>query len=410
MNNAVPARGGVCDAANEAGRSDRMKRSEDRVLVTHVGSLPRPPDLLQLLLARENGEPYDAQRLDELQARGVSEIVRRQLDLGIDVVNDGELGKTSFLTYVNTRLGGFEGRTSAGATPWATSREAQAFPEYYAWAAKANPSGAATAAHLAATGPVTYTGAHALATDIRHLKAAIAEHQAAEGFMPSISPTNVEDWQLNEYYDTEEEFLFAIAEAMREEYRAIVDSGLLLQIDDPGLLTQYTMRPGWSVEDARAWGRLRVDALNHALRGLPTDRIRFHTCYSINQGPRRYELGLADVIDLVLGINAGAYSFEAANPRHEHEWRVWKQVGLPERAVLMPGFVTNSSVMIEHPDTVADRIVRYAEVVGRERILAGTDCGFASFAATEEFMPEIVWAKLEALAEGARRASARLWG
>lgn len=387
-----------------------MRRSEDRILVTHVGSLPRPPELLGLLLARDNGEPYDARRLDELQARGVSEIVRRQLDLGIDVVNDGELGKTSFLSYVNTRLGGLERRAPTGATPWATSREAQAFPAYYAWAAKANPSGAATALHLAATGPVTYTGADALATDIRHLKAAVAEHGAAEAFMPSISPTNVEDWQTNEYYDSDEEFLFAIAEAMREEYRAIVDSGLLLQIDDPGLITQYTMRPEWSVQDARAWGRVRVDALNHALRGLPADRIRFHTCYSINQGPRKYELGLEDVLDLLLRINAGAYSFEAANPRHEHEWRMWQGVDLPEHTTLIPGFVTNSSVMIEHPDTVADRIVRYADIVGREHVLAGADCGFASFAATEEFMPEIVWDKLEALAEGARRASQRLWG
>ena len=386
-----------------------MKRSQDRILVTHVGSLPRPAELLDLLLARDNGEPYDAQRLDALQARGVSEIVRRQVELGIDVVNDGELGKTSFLTYVNTRLGGLEPRTSTGAAPWATSREAQAFPEYYAWAAKANPSGAAAALHLAATGPVTYTGMDALATDIGHLKAAVAEHGAAEAFMPSISPTNVEGWQANEYYGSDEEFLFAIAEAMREEYRAIIDSGLLLQIDDPGLVTQYTMRPGWSVEDVRAWGSVRVDALNQALRGLPADRIRFHTCYSINQGPRQFELGLEDVIDLVLRINAGAYSFEAANPRHEHEWRVWKQADLPGQTLLIPGFITNSSVMIEHPDTVADRIVRYAETVGRERVLAGADCGFASFAANVEFMPEIVWAKLEALAEGARRASERLW-
>jgi 5-methyltetrahydropteroyltriglutamate--homocysteine methyltransferase len=196
---------------------------------------------------------------------------------------------------------------------------------------------------------------------------------------------------------------------MREEYRAIVESGLLLQIDDPGLLTQYTLRPDWSVADVRAWAGVRVEALNHALRGLPADRIRFHTCYSINQGPRKYELGLEDVVDLVLRINAGAYSFEAANPRHEHEWRVWQQVDLPDEVALIPGFVTNSSVMIEHPDTVADRIVRYAETVGRERVIAGADCGFASFAATVEFMPEIVWAKLEALAEGAKRASERLW-
>jgi 5-methyltetrahydropteroyltriglutamate--homocysteine methyltransferase len=386
-----------------------MKRSEDRILVTHVGSLPRPAELLELLLARENGEHYDAGRLEELTARHVSEIVRRQMELGIDVVNDGELGKTSFLTYVNTRLGGLEPRESTWELPWASSREARAFPDYYARAAKVSPSGAAGVMHLAATGPVTYTGMDALQADIRRLTAAVAEHGAAEAFMPSISPTNVEGWQTNEYYDSDEEFLYSIAEAMREEYRAIVESGLLLQVDDPGLVTQYTLRPDWSIEDVRAWGRVRVEALNHALRGLPRDRIRFHTCYSINQGPRKYELGLEDVVDLVLRVNAGAYSFEAANPRHEHEWRVWKHADLPEGAVLIPGFVTNSAVMIEHPDTVADRIVRYAEIVGRERVLAGADCGFASFAATEEFMPEIVWAKLDALAEGARRASERLW-
>jgi 5-methyltetrahydropteroyltriglutamate--homocysteine methyltransferase len=386
-----------------------MRSSEERILVTHVGSLPRPAELLDLLLMREAGREYDPDRLNELQAAGVSEIVRRQLELGIDVVNDGEFGKTSFLSYVNARLGGLEPRASTGAAPWSASREARAFPDYYAWAAEANPSGAATALHLAATGPVRYTGAEALASDIRHLKAAVAEHGAQEAFMPSISPTNVEDWQSNEYYDSDEEFLFAIADAMHEEYAAIINSGLLLQIDDPGLVTQYTMRPDWSVADARAWAKIRVEALNQALRGLPPDRIRFHTCHSINQGPRKYELELSDVVDLVLQINAGAYSFEAANPRHEHEWRVWQSVELPAEKLLIPGFITNSSVMIEHPDTVADRIVRYAEIVGRERVLAGADCGFASFAATVEFMPEIVWAKLEALAEGASRASARLW-
>jgi 5-methyltetrahydropteroyltriglutamate--homocysteine methyltransferase len=362
------------------------------------------------LLAREEAREYDQARLDAVQRGSVSEIVRRQVKLGIDVVNDGEFGKTSFLSYVNTRLGGFEPRSSTGAPPWATSREAQAFPDYYAWAAKANPSGAATALHLAATAPVTYVGADAVATDIAFLKEAMSEHGVNEGFMTSISPTNVEEWQNNEYYGSTEEFLFAIADAMREEYQSIVESGLLLQIDDPALLTMYTMRPEWTVEDARSWAQVRVEALNHALRGIPPSQIRYHSCYSINQGPRKYELDLQDVIDLVLQVNAGAYSFEAANPRHEHEWRVWVDQDLPDDRVLIPGFITNSSVMIEHPDTVADRIVRYAEVVGRERIIAGADCGFASFAATDEFEPNIVWAKLEALAEGARRASTRLWG
>jgi 5-methyltetrahydropteroyltriglutamate--homocysteine methyltransferase len=262
---------------------------------------------------------------------------------------------------------------------------------------------------MAAVAPITYIGHDAVAKDIRHLKAAVAQHGAREAFLPAIAPATVESWQINEYYETDEEFLFAIADAMREEYKAIIDAGLLLQVDDPALLTQYTLRADWSVADVLAWGNVRVEALNHALRGLPEDRIRFHTCYSINQGPRVHELDLRDVIDLVLQINAGAYSFEAANPRHEHEWRIWRDTELPEGKVLIPGFITNSSVMVEHPDTVADRIVRYAEVVGRERLIAGADCGFATFAASEEFEPQIVWAKLEALAEGARRASARLW-
>ncbi len=209
-----------------------MKHSDERIRVTHVGSLPRPQELLDLLLAREEGREYDAQRLDELQAKAVSEIVRRQLKTGIDVVNDGELGKTSFLSYVNIRLGGLEPRAPTGASFWARSREAQAFPEYYAWAARANPSGAATAMRLAATGPVSYTGHEVLATDIRHLQAATLEHGADEAFMSAISPTNVEDWQSNEYYDSDEEFLFAIADAMHEEYEAIIDAGLLLQVDD----------------------------------------------------------------------------------------------------------------------------------------------------------------------------------
>jgi 5-methyltetrahydropteroyltriglutamate--homocysteine methyltransferase len=387
-----------------------MRQSEDSVLVTHVGSLPRPSELLELLLAREEGREYDAQRLDDLQAEAVSEVVRRQLDLGIDVVNDGEFGKTSFVSYVNLRLGGFADRPSAGGSPFATSREAQAFPAYYEWLAKVTAGGPGTARRMTAVEPIAYIGHDAVAKDISNLKAAVAQHGAEEAFLPAIAPSTVASWQGNEYYGSDEEFLFAIADAMREEYKAIVDAGLLLQVDDPALLTQYTMRSDWSIDDVRAWGKVRVEALNHALRDLPADRVRFHTCYSINQGPRVHELDLGEVIDLVLQINAGAYSFEAANPRHEYEWRIWQDTELPEGKLLIPGFITNSSVMVEHPDTVADRIVRYAEVIGAERIIAGADCGFATFAASDEFEPEIVWAKLGALAEGARRASSRLWG
>jgi 5-methyltetrahydropteroyltriglutamate--homocysteine methyltransferase len=387
-------------------RSDPMLRSEDHIVVTHVGSLPRPPDLLDMLMSQERGEPVDQRALSERIARAADEIVEAQTARGIEVVNDGEVGKTSFLTYVNDRLGGFEPMRDSAVSPWAGSREERSFPDFYATGAR---SGAADAVHMVCVDDITYTGTESLERDIAGLLSASGRSSAHEAFMTSISPTNVEGWQRNEHYKSQEEFLFAIADAMRVEYEAIVGAGLLLQVDDPGLLTEWALRPEWSVEDCRAWARVRVEALNHALRNIPPDRIRFHTCYSINMGPRVHDMELRDIVDLVLDINAGAYSFEAANPRHEHEWRVWRDAGLPEDKLIIPGVITHSSVLVEHPDTVADRIVRFADVVGRERVLAGADCGFASFASTDELHPSIVWAKLEALSEGARRASARLW-
>jgi 5-methyltetrahydropteroyltriglutamate--homocysteine methyltransferase len=383
-----------------------MRQSTTRMLTTHVGSLPRPRDLLATLLEKEQGRAVDEAALDARVGEAVTEVVGLQRDRGIDVVNDGEVGKTSFLAYVNDRLGGFEPITDSARSPWGESREARDFPEFYESAAK---SGAASALHMRATGPVTYTGQDAIAADIAHLQQATEGSGAEEVFMTAISPTNVEGWQENAFYDTQEEFLHAIAEAMREEYLAIIDAGFLLQIDDPGLLTQYAMHADWSVDDTRAWARTRVEALNHALRGIPPELVRFHTCYSINMGPRVHDMELRDIVDLVLEIDAGAYSFEAANPRHEHEWRVWEDAPLPDDKILIPGVISHSTVLVEHPDTVADRILRYAGVVGRERVIAGSDCGFASFAITDELDRRIVWAKLEALGEGARRASEQLW-
>jgi 5-methyltetrahydropteroyltriglutamate--homocysteine methyltransferase len=230
-----------------------------------------------------------------------------------------------------------------------------------------------------------------------------------EAFLPAIAPSNVEGRQQNAYYKTDEEYLFAIAEAMHEEYRAIVDAGLLLQIDDPRLVTYYIMSPTSTVEECRRWAEVRVEALNHALRGIPPDRVRFHTCYSINMGPRVHDMQLRDIVDVILKVRAGAYSFEAANPRHEHEWRVWEHVTLPEGAVLIPGVITQSTVLVEHPELVAERIMRFASVAGRENVIAGADCGFASFAGSTEIHPTVVWAKLRALVDGARLASQRLW-
>ena len=377
-----------------------MKRSAQRILTTHAGSLPRPADLL----AMAPGRTGHAERV----RRAVAEAVARQVEHGLDVVSDGEMSKPSFITYVTERLSGFERSREAGTVPWAGSREALAFPEFYEPTLAASPN--ARAPRYECTGPIAYVGHARVQADIDNLRAALAGTGIEEAFIPAISPSNVEGRQPNRYYRTDEEYLFAIAEAMREEYRAIVDAGFLLQIDDPRLVTYYILNPGATVEDCRAWAAARVEALNHALRGIPRDRVRFHTCYSINMGPRLHDMELKDVVDLILRVRAGAYSFEAANPRHEHEWRVWEGVRLPEDAVLIPGVITQSTVLVEHPELVAERIARFAQVVGRENVVAGADCGFASFAGSTEIPASVAWAKLAALTAGARLASRRLWG
>ena len=383
-----------------------MKRSAHRILTTHVGSLPRPPDLLRMVLAKDRGEPYDENALHEALQRSVRAIVRRQAEAGLDVIDDGEFGKPGFMHYVNQRLSGFEPVREVVPSPFAASRDYRDFPEYYA-AQPASP--AKKAPHMVCTGPVSYKGHALLAADIANLKAAIAAVQVEEAFMPAVSPSNVEEWQRNRHYRSDEEFVFAVAEAMREEYKAIVDAGLLLQIDDPRLVTRYNVTPDASVADCRKWAEVRIEALNHALRGLPRERIRFHTCYGINIGPRVHDMELKDVVDLILRVNAGAYSFEAANPRHEHEWTVWRDVKLPEGALLIPGVITQSGVVVEHPEAVAQRLERFAGVVGRENVIAGADCGFGTFAGADEIDERIVWAKLAALVQGARIASERLW-
>jgi 5-methyltetrahydropteroyltriglutamate--homocysteine methyltransferase len=383
-----------------------MKRSANRILTTHVGSLPRPPELLRMVLAKDRGEPYDENALHEAMQRSVRAIVRRQAEAGLDVIDDGEFGKPGFMHYVNQRLSGFEPVREAVPSPFAASRDYREFPEYYA-AQPASP--AKKAPHMVCTGPVSYTGHALLAADIANLKAALAAVQVEEAFMPAVSPSNIEEWQRNRHYRSDEEFVFAVAEAMREEYKAIVDAGLLLQIDDPRLVTRYNVTPDASVADCRKWAEVRVEALNHALRGLPRERIRFHTCYGINIGPRVHDMELKDVVDLILRVNAGAYSFEAANPRHEHEWTVWRDVKLPEGALLIPGVITQSGVVVEHPEAVAQRLERFAGVVGRENVIAGADCGFGTFAGADEIDERIVWAKLAALVQGARIASERLW-
>ncbi len=302
----------------------------------------------------------------------------------------------------------FEPLPGARSNPWLTSREAITFPDYYNAQEATAPR--ARQIQMACTAPLTYTGRRQLETDLGNLKSALEGVEVSEAFVPSISPANIEDWNDNKYYKSDEEYLFAIADAMNVEYKAIVDAGFLLQVDDPRLVTYYLVNPGLTIAEVREWAELRVAALNHALRNIPTEKIRYHTCYSINMGPRVHDLEVEHLLDIILRIRAGAFSFEAANPRHEHEWTVWKNAKLPEGTILIPGVVTNSSVLVEHPELVAQRICRYADFMGRENVIAGTDCGFATFAGSDEVHASIVWAKFEALVKGAQIASKHLWG
>jgi len=361
---------------------------------------------------KERGEQYDAVAYAGMVRDAVAEVVDRQVAAGVDVICDGEQGKPSFLTYVKERLSGFEsGEAALGEDPWKGSREAIAFPEFYAWNARTRAGIVAPRTATICSGPVAYVGQEALQSDIANLKAALQGKDPEEVFMPAISPSDVEGRQENEYYASEEEYLYAIADAMSEEYRTIVDAGFLLQIDDPRLVTYYVANPQASVEDCRRWAEVRVEAVNHALKGIPEEKIRFHTCYGINIGPRVHEMALKNIVDIMLRVNAGAYSFEAANPAHEHEWKVWETAGLPDGKVLIPGVISHSTNVVEHPELVAQRLVRYANIVGRENVIGGSDCGFSSFASTEpEIHPTVVWAKFENMAEGARLASREMWG
>jgi 5-methyltetrahydropteroyltriglutamate--homocysteine methyltransferase len=395
--------------ANALSRKQKMQRSTERIMTTHVGSLPRPDDLFELMLARMDGNAIDEQAYAERVRSAVRDCVREQVDAGLDVVSDGEMGKPSFITYAASRLSGLEKREGFRPSPFANTRETRDFPEYYQSAVAEQVSARRRRALMVCAGPIAYKGHTALKVDLDTLKAALAGVGAVEAFVPAIAPSNVEATTPNEYYSTPEAYVFAIAEAMREEYRAIVDAGFLLQIDDPFLVTYYITRPDLDVAACRKWAELRVEALNAALSGIPADRIRFHTCYSINMGPRIHDMQLKDIVDVILKVRADAYSFEAANPRHEHEWEDWQRIKIPDDKILIPGVITQSTVLVEHPELVAQRIARFAAIVGRERVIAGADCGFASFAGSNEVHPSIVWAKFKALVDGARRASRLLW-
>ena len=392
-----------------------MKRSTAGILTTHCGSLPRPRELLAPLHAKDGGDAYDADDLARRVRGSVIEVVRKQADLGIDVVDDGEHSKSSFAHYARARIGGLERRNEPPRYLGTPTRDALAFPGVYEemrvmFNARAEKIGKPRGMlAMVCCGPIKYIGHAELKADIANLKKAIDGLDVAEAFITAISPTNLEMYLPNEYYRSDEDYLVALAEAINEEYRAIVDAGFLLQIDDPRLITYYNRTPGISLEDNRKFMALRVEIVNHALRGIPEDRVRFHTCYSVNVGPRIHDLELKHYVDLMLKIKAQAYSIEASNPRHEHEWKVWEEVKLPEGKILIPGVVSHCVYQVEHPELVAQRIERFAGVVGRENVIAANDCGFATAAAGDEVHADVAWAKLKSLAEGAEIASGRLW-
>jgi 5-methyltetrahydropteroyltriglutamate--homocysteine methyltransferase len=406
-----------------------MKRSTDRIITTHAGSLSRPADLIALNRARAAGEKVDAAVYAQSLATAVANVVRKQAELGVDIPDDGEFGKPMaanydygvWWNYAFARMEGFaaaetvpESKHSKSSvadmalTTVGNRRDFQKFGEFYqdpeSTGALLGSAARRSGRRPVCTAPLKYTGQAAIAADIANLKTAIAAAGAEEGFMCSIGPGSFARGE-NLYYKTEEEFVFAAADAMREEYKAIIDAGLVLQIDDPSLPDNWDMiNPEPPLAEFKKFEAARIDALNHALRGLPSDRIRFHICWGSWHGPHTTDIPLQDIVDLVLKVNADAYSVEAGNVRHEHEWRVWRDTKLPDGKLLIPGVVSHATNIVEHPQVVADRIVRYATVVGRENVIAGTDCGFGG-----RIHPQIAWAKLQVLTEGARLATKELW-
>ena len=384
-----------------------MLPNTDRIRTTHVGSLARPPALLDLMQAAAQGRPVDPVELAEAERRAVADVVGRQRAAGLDMVSDGEQTKTGFYAYIGERLAGFEAR--AGGDPLAGFRtEIDSFPEYYEQYLRGAMTGgmAVPVVPLRCTGPVSYIGHERLRRDLDLLRGAVGDAGADQVFVCAVAPSGVGG---NEYYPSQADYLNAVADALHVEYAAIVEAGFTLQIDDPFLTDVFSYGTG-SAQEKVADARGYVDAINRSLRGIPRDRVRLHTCYGINEGPRVHDAPLADLIETLFTIEAGAFSFEAANPRHEHAYHVFETVKLPPDTVLLPGVITHASNIVEHPEVIADRIVRFAELVGRENVVASADCGFSSQATyTPEIHPTIVLAKVAALAEGARRATARLW-
>lgn len=401
-----------------------MKRSTERILTTHVGSLCRPADITEALRAITFNETFDSTAFEKALPSAVAEVVHSQADAGVDIPSDGEFGKTEWTDYVVERLGGVEFVESGG--PAIVAKDWLDFAEFYdvynrelgsVWIPKEvrdrHPGISwATVASVACTGPVTYMGEHAIRRDIANFQAALDPVDIQEAFLPLAAPASVEATIPNWYYSSDEEYLAALASALHVEYQAVVDAGLILQVDDAFIPFNYDIQlaRGATLEEYLRHSSLRIDAVNEALRGIPKDRVRYHVCWGSWSGPHTTDVPLRDIAQLILRVNAQAFSVEAANPRHEYEWQVWQDIKLPEGAILIPGVVTHSTNVIEHPETVAQRIERYAQVVGRENVIAGTDCGFSQGWSMPRTHPTVQWAKLRSLAEGATLASQRLWG
>ena len=378
----------------------------NRILTTHVGSLPRPHDLLDMMKRRLSGESQDEDAYQSRVRKAVHDIVRQQRESGIDVVTDGEQSKPGFFTYVRERLEGFEAKSDRKLKLFAA--EVAAFPEYYAQYFKEAMLGGTVMPFvpLVCTGPVKYRDLAPLKRDIDNLKAAMDAAGAKQGFMPAIAPSGV---GLNEYYRTEEEFFHGVGQAMRAEYRMIADAGLTLQIDDP-FMCEMLIDPTLTARQKRDTAWMYVESINESIKGIAPERVRFHTCYSINEGPRVHDAPIAQVIPYLMKLNVGAYSFEYGNPRHEHEHEAWRDAKFPDGKTLIPGMIMHACNIVEHPELIALRLTRFADVVGRENVMAGADCGFSSQATYRtEVHPTVMWAKFKAMREGADAAARRLW-
>ncbi|MFL6799932.1 MAG: epoxyalkane--coenzyme M transferase [Xanthobacteraceae bacterium] len=389
----------------------------ERIMTTHVGSLVRPPHLVEFLHKIENGEPYDQERYEACLKDSIAEVVRQQAEVGIDIVSDGEFSKgRNWAFYVHDRLSGLSARpltAQEAKDPLATvggGQDRVAFPEFYAEYDRATGLTKRLGSRFIVSGALRYSDAQ-VKRDIANLQSAAAKAKVAAAFLPVVAPASALPNAKDEHYGDERKLLFALADCLHQEYKAIVDSGLYVQIDDAFLPYMHEkMVPPLSNAQYRAWAQMRIDALNHALRDIPPERSRYHICWGSWNGPHAFDVPMQDIVDLMLQVNVGAYQFEAANPRHEHEWVVWKKVKLPPGKVLIPGVISHATNIVEHPELVAQRIVRLAHAVGREQVMGGTDCGFAQSPFAQRVHPSIMWAKLRSLAEGARLATQELWG